>query len=391
MRKLILIFTLLFVAKNIFGQSPHSPFSFRQLIDDKGALSNISYCFLEDRDGFLWIGTDDGLKRYDGHDFKVFKHEATKSNTLINNDVETICEDKLGRIWIGTGEGICYFDKKSNQFSNLNGFDKSENVCYTIVCDEAGDIWFTLRGRGLFHYIEKTKKVVNFSHNVADKSSISSKKIRQKGLLFDPAKNGIWIDTVNGINFFDFATQQFYHKENNPKNLTVLQSDHFQGLAIDRDNLIFFDKEAQKLNYYSLAKQQIIREVLLKNNQARPINIQCIFVDNKHNLWLSDWNSFCYHFDTKTTDFFELTYDASKPTSISSTFFWCAYQQKDGNIWLGTDNGISIVNPDRDFYEIYDIALLFPPLKARNWVYTFNKALDKLYGIRVLVRNSVNR
>ncbi len=143
-----LIFTVLLgnlCGSSCFAQIPRTPFSFNHLLDDKGTLSNYINCFLEDKDGFLWIGTTDGVKRFDGNDFTIFKHEKGDTNSLVQSEALTLCEDKQGRIWVGTGEGICYFDKKTNKFFTLKELNKANNVCFNIVCDAQGEIWFSLR------------------------------------------------------------------------------------------------------------------------------------------------------------------------------------------------------------------------------------------------------
>lgn len=379
--------TLLFLSlcKLSFAQNPHNPFVFKQIIDDKGTLSNIISCFLEDSDGFLWVGTMDGLKRYDGNEFTIFKHENGNNNSLFHNDIEALCEDKMGRIWIGTHEGIGYFDKKINQFYKFKEFNKNDYICYNIVCDSEGDVWFSISGQGVFHYSENTKLVQKYAHNPKDKFSISSNKSHPKGIIFDPSKKGIWFDSVEGVNYFEFSSQKFYHKNNNPKNLSILNSEFNRSLVLDGNNLIFFDEDLLKIKYFNLEKQVVIKEIDIKSAEQREhLIIADIFVDKQHNLWLSDWSNHCYFLDVKTLKTSELKYNSAKPTSIGATFFWCAYQQKDGNIWLGTNNGISIVNPSREFYEIFDIGQLFTPLKDGNSLYLFMEdSMDKSWWMAV--------
>src|ERR1700712_624150 len=87
-----------------FCQTPRTPFGFEQFVDDKGTLANSNNCFLQNKDNYLWIATSDGLKRFDGNDFTIFKHETGNENSLLHNAVYSLCEDKLGRIWTGAEE-----------------------------------------------------------------------------------------------------------------------------------------------------------------------------------------------------------------------------------------------------------------------------------------------
>lgn len=390
----IFFVTLFLFSFSLFGQGnlPRVPFSFKKFVDDNGTLSNIISCFLEDKEGFLWIGTANGLKRFDGDDFTIFKHEKDNPNSLSHSVVQSLCEDKLGRIWVGTGEGIGYFDKKTNQFFNLKEFHKSDNICFNILCDESNNIWFSIRGKGIFRYSEKTKKLQNFSHNPHDKNSINDNWIERKQMTLDPLKRGLWIETDEGLNFFEFSSNHFYNRGNNPKNLSVFKSTNVKGLATDENNLIFFDVDLQKISYFDTKKEQISKEVFLKNIfKNEKLEIRCIFVDKQHNLWLSDLFNYCYYYDIKNAKASRLENDPFTPTSIAANSFWCAYQQKDSSIWLGTNDGISITNPDHNFYEIYDLTSHYSQLKNENQLYLFlEDSADSTWWLAATQHNFVH-
>ncbi len=372
--KNVLLLFLLEIGGICFAQKPQNPFVFKQFLDGKSTMTNIVSCFLEDKDGFLWVGTMDGLKRFDGNDFTIFKHDKNNLHSLAHNEIEAICEDNAGRIWIGSGQGIGYFDKKTNQFYNFKEFNKNNHICFNIVCDAKGDVWFSIRKKGLFRYSTTTKKLQNFAHNPNDNSSLLSNRIYSKGMVYDPLKRGLWLQTEKGINFFDFTNQRFYHKNNNPKNLSIYQSESSRGLALDRNNLIFFEKDTQKIRYFDVVKERSSKEITVKSNlRKEEIEILYIFVDAQHNLWLSDWFRFCYFLHIEKPILTELDNDLNDPNSIASNSFWSVYQQKDGTIWLGTNNGISTTNPQKSLYKIHDLATLYPSLKVRNQLYAFKE------------------
>jgi ligand-binding sensor domain-containing protein len=357
-----------------YAQTQHSSFSFKQFTFDNGTLSNIINCFLEDKDGYLWIGTADGLRRFDGDEFSVLKHEKGNPTSLIHSEVLALCEDKKGRIWTATQEGVGYFDKKTNQFFNLAAVNKTDYVCLNIVCDVNGDVWFSIRDKGIFRYSEKTKKLQNFSNNPLDKTSITSNRIVRKGMLLDPLKKGIWLATTKGVNFFEFSSQKFYHKNNNPKRLPILEAEYVYALALDEKKLLYFDINEHTIKYFDLEKYRITKEITLKNNTKKEgFEVVSINVDKQHNLWYCSWANNAFYYDVNTEKTYDLVSDSSRPTSIAATVFWEIFQQKDGNIWIGTSNGISITNPQNNFYEMYNLSELYPPLKAPNQLYTFTE------------------
>jgi ligand-binding sensor domain-containing protein len=357
-----------------YAQNQHSPFTFKQFTFDNGTLSNIINCFLEDKDGYLWIGTADGLRRFDGDEFSVLKHEKGNPNSLIHSEVLALCEDKNGRVWTATQEGVGYFDKKTNQFFNLAEVNKTDYVCLNILCDANGDVWFSIRDKGIFRYSEKTKKLQNFTNNPLDKTTITSNRIVRKGMVLDPLKRGIWLASTKGVNFFDFSSQKFYHKNNNPKRLPILESENVYALALDEKKLIYFDINEHKIKYFDLEKDQITKQIsLTPNTKKEGFEVVSINVDKNHNLWYCSWSDYAFYYDAITEKTYDLVSDSSRPTSIASTVFWNIFQQKDGNIWVGTSNGISITNPQNNFYEMYNLSELYPPLKAPNQLYTFTE------------------
>jgi ligand-binding sensor domain-containing protein len=361
-------------SSSCFAQTPQNQFVFKQLVDNKSTLANSNNCFLEDKDGFLWIGTVDGLKRFDGNDFTIYKHEKNKENSLIHSSVYALCEDKLGRIWTGTEEGIGYFDKSSNKFFNFKEIHKRDFVCFNLLCDSNGDVWFSIRDKGLYRYSERTKKLQNFAFNLNDKTSITSNRVIRKGMVYDLENNGIWLITKVGVNFFDFKTQQFHSRKNNPKRLKIFQFEDVSAIALDKKILVFYDANAQKLKYFDIQKNTITKEItVIENGKKENSDISSIFIDKQQNIWLPTWSSGAFFYNAKTSKISELVHDPAKPNSIAANSFWCVFEQNNGAIWLGTQNGISITNPRNRFYEIYDIGTLYDPLKNENQLHLFSE------------------
>jgi ligand-binding sensor domain-containing protein len=366
-----LIILLLFVQIG-FAQKSKSPFVFDNFADKNGVASNFINCFLPDKNGFLWVGTSNGLKRFDGDKFTIFKHEKDNPLSLVHSVVMALCEDKLGRIWVGTEEGIGYFDKQTNQFFNFIELNKSDFTCLNIACDAQGDVWFSIRDRGLFRYAEKTKKLQNFQFDPNNKTSITSNRIIRKSMVLDPLKRGIWMATTTGMNFFEFSTNQFYSKRNNPKKNLILDLEDVSSFALDGNSLVFYNGITRKINYFDCDKNRITKEIVVKTNfdKFNP-GINFIYVDNQHNLWLSSWHDMVFFYEKQTSKTYLFSHDPAKPSSIAANTFWSAFEQKNGNIWLGTINGISVTNPKNNFYEIYDLAELYAPLKNENQLYEF--------------------
>src|SRR6218665_628902 len=156
-RRLSILSLLLFISfiPSTFAQ--RLPFTFSQLRIAENSLENRIYCMLKDKSGYLWLGTASGLKRYDSELTITLKHKSKDDHSLVNNNITALCEDRQGRIWVGTSEGVCYFDKQKNHFITIKELNKPDYVCFNIICDSRGDMWFTIRDHGLFKFDSRTQ------------------------------------------------------------------------------------------------------------------------------------------------------------------------------------------------------------------------------------------
>jgi len=169
------------------------PYIFEQIRVEGNTLDNLIFCMLKDSHGYLWLGTANGLKRYDPIFTISYNKEKNNKNSLVHNNIGILCEDKQGRIWAGTTEGVCYFDRKTNLFTRIEEVCKPDFACRNIICDSRGDIWFTIRDGGLYEFDSKTNKLTNFRHENNNPQSISYNRILVNGLKEDPSKKGLWI------------------------------------------------------------------------------------------------------------------------------------------------------------------------------------------------------
>jgi ligand-binding sensor domain-containing protein len=120
---------------------------------EDGLAHNSVYALVQDRQGFLWIGTVDGLDRFDGYEFVHYRHDPTEPGSLANQVVRSLLEDREGRLWIGTGDGISRMDRARERFASYS-LGHGENAAKLVWClfeDRAGRLWAGA-DRGLFRY-----------------------------------------------------------------------------------------------------------------------------------------------------------------------------------------------------------------------------------------------
>lgn len=353
------------------GQNRPAQFLFDHLQEKDGLGLNLVNCFLQDRDGFLWVGTFDGLNRYDGNQFIQFKHRRNDDHSLLNNTVHDLCEDRAGNIWMAVDNGIGRYDKKTGQFHNITTINtRTLGFCSNILCDRNGDIWFSSWRVGLHRYVSKTGHFDYFPFNPNDNPLTASTFISKNGLLEDPIRNAIWVTDASGLYYFDINRRQYLNHQNNPQRLPILTDHYVSALALDGDRLIFADNTDKKIVVYSLSKRQIIKTITPITQQSirNVFDIAAIFADQQHNLWVSSWDFLAFHIAADTFQVTELIHDEARPMSIAASFFWEGWQHPDGSIWLGTVNGISRTNPQRAFYSVYDLRPLYPTITDREGI-----------------------
>ena len=148
--------------------SEHHPMRFEQITLDDGLSQSNVFTILQDSDGLMWFGTENGLNRFDGYDFTVFKRERGNSEALVSDYVYDLAEDGGGNLWMVTnGGGLAMMDRKSKTFTSFrhdpadaNGI--SSNVVRSLLIDTDGTIWLGTRGAGLDRFDPETREFNNY-------------------------------------------------------------------------------------------------------------------------------------------------------------------------------------------------------------------------------------
>lgn len=356
------------------------PIEFSHIQETHGLSSNIINCILQDRDGYLWIGTYAGLNRYDGSHFTVLKTDRQQPNSLGNNVVHALCQDKDETIWLATDDGISQYNYRTGQFRNIrfvNG--KTLGQCLTILCDRAGRIWFSSLDSGLYQYDRQTHQFQHYIHDSADSTTLSNNTISKNGLVADPHRNGLWVTTDEGLNYLDISSGQWLNHANNPEKLAIFRNHITSALTLDgKDNLVFADDTDQRIFVYNLVSRKVTANIKLTSQTGRStFPIATIFVDRNHNLWTSSWTYTLFKINTRRPEQpQEFFHNISERTSIAGDFFWAGWQQNDGTIWLGTVNGISYTNPEKTFYRSHNLSRQYPALAKGRGFTSFSEADD---------------
>ncbi len=159
-----------------FIQTIHAQqYYFKHYHVENGLSNNSVACSLQDRNGFLWFGTINGLNRFDGYNFKVFRNDPEDSTSIGSNFIRCLYEDKNGSLWVGTNKGIYIYDSHSEKFSLFPKPDLGEVSDFKE--DKSGRLWL-ISNSNLFSYDQQTRKIKSYSVD-SEPGTVSSIAIRR--------------------------------------------------------------------------------------------------------------------------------------------------------------------------------------------------------------------
>jgi len=325
---------------------------FHHLTEKDGLSYNIVNCFLKDSRGMLWIGTYNGLNRYDGAHFYVFRSGPDK-NTLPNNTVHKLAEDADGNIWGGTESGIFCYNRKKNIFKAYQTPNSREYpVSFNILCDQKGDIWASNRW-GLVKYNSRLDSFEQVKLSLTGSKYANGIDIRKNGLAESPDGKGFWLTSRQGFMYYDKGSQQFTCSENSNDTLLFSPGRVAALAATTYGHYWYFDNEQKRIIGFDPITKKI--KYNFQPKEFTPLSYAAtIYEDNNHILWICTWNYEIFTLDyLHETAVKRIKHDDNNISSVAGDFFWAAMQDEMNTMWLGTVGGISKCNTSRSFYRVH--------------------------------------
>jgi len=232
---------LFIIVIETIGLSQLANNNFEHLTTEDGLSSNKVEAILQDKEGFYWISTQNGLNRFDGTSFRVFRHSSTDSTSLTDNNCRNMLEDLNGDIWIATYKGVSRYKKSQGIFQPVyfhhptQNFEISNRIA-KMVMDTEGHIW--IAGMGLWKYDILRDTIILFTDH--DRDSVITGDQMISHIVFDTINNGLWLTEGKKLIFFSISKQEFYHQANNPLQWKVFDGFFAEKITFDNTNPMFF-------------------------------------------------------------------------------------------------------------------------------------------------------
>jgi ligand-binding sensor domain-containing protein/serine phosphatase RsbU (regulator of sigma subunit) len=337
------------LANPVVGQERSA--SFKRFSVENGLAQNTVQCVYQDGQGFIWVGTQAGLNRYDGYAFTTFRHNAKDSASLSDNMVWAIHEDRQGRLWVGTGRGLNLYDRRRQRFelyrSKTDGKGPDERV-FTIF-EDRGQLWLGT-DRGVFRFNPDTKKFIHYGFVKRDGPKFGS----VYSITTDKMGNIVAGSLGRGVLVFRPASDQFEPYPLYPKNL---QADYVTRLWRDSNGNLWVGalNGLRKLS----PDNQPARVFQNQENQPNSLSfnyITALTEDQRGNIWAGTreggLNCLLAASEDDQPGFVHYNADTRNPNSLSSNQISCLFTDRSGIVWVGTDGGgLSLYDDGKDKFR----------------------------------------
>lgn len=322
---------------------------FNKITTQNGLSHNKVNCIMQDKRGFMWIGTDDGLNRYDGHYFTVFRHLPNNASTISGNIVTDLLEDNEGIIWIATADGgITKYDytlpplQQFKQYKHLPNDTASIpiNQINALLEDTKGYIWIATDGRAVLRFDKKSGQFL--APEVRGTKGALSLCLDNKQILWVGRRGGGLLK-INVNTLSSQTDSRYLNLYNKLPHVTV------SSVFRDSENHIWFgswDKILYRFNALTQAEESF--EQKSGDRYSFPADdILDFSEDNMGRIWMAGRYFGLTIYDKKQKKFFNYQYNALQDGTIADKQINCILIDRSGMVWLGTGKGISTNNPSQ--------------------------------------------
>lgn len=313
---------------------------------EKGLSNNSVTCIYQDNYGFMWFGTFDGLNRYNGYDFKVFRNSPNDTSSLINNRIVCVAEDKDNKIWVGTKKGLSIYNPLNGKFSeayfypvNHSKLEKIDFITNDIKTDGNGDVFVATAGQGLILF-----KKGNVNGQQLPLDSFSS-------LPIDYHAQAVQVDDQQRVwTFVQSVGLCVYDRRINLLKIVDQQISTSQCLAVDKKGNLWIGNKYGLYRYnISSKKIKYYRQTSggLSNN-----NVVSLCLDKEQNLWIATDGGGVDILYPEKEQMIQLLAGQEK-NSLTSAAVYDVFEDKDRRKWIGTlRGGINIIDQQRNRFKV---------------------------------------
>ena len=338
---------------------------FKNNIKDSTSLSeNLIRCMLPDKNGGIWIGTDGGGLNYYNpikNNFKNYLWSENSKNCISNNVVRSIVEDKEGLLWIGTDFGLNSFDPKTGIFQNyLNDKSNSKTIpnnnITTLFIDKKGVLWIGTSKFGLISFDKKNKIFKSYSELI-EKIGKNDKNYSKVKSICEDSKNNFWIGTEGGLCKLDRTNGKFFYFSDQPNCPEYLKKATVFSIMEESSGEMWISTKTFGLIIYNPTKNVFKNYVnsISNPNSISTNDIHCVFEDKANSLWVGTVTNGLSVYHRTSSQFGVNVIDPGNSKEIQAPPF-CFLEDSKGLLWLGSfGGGVSVLDTIMHEYVSYEV------------------------------------
>ncbi len=410
LRRLLLI--LLLMNGRVKGADPY-PIQYLGI--EHGLSNNAVTCIFQDHNGFMWFGTYDGLNRYDGYDFKVFRNKFNDTNSLANNRITAITEDKQHNLWIGTTEGInlyngltskmlpAYYtpyqskslqeikvpisalqaDEKGNIFVGtelvglllrssgqtiasvvpiINDAEVITNYWVQCIKIDSGRVWVFVRDRGLFEFIPSKNELRPVNN-----------EIRFANAMESDDHNNLWIGTSDGLYKYNLVQKALSKIFLASPGIVSVQK--IVAFCFDQEKNLWIATDGGGINILNTSTGKTTYLVAGHDKfSLTSESVYAVYEDKQSRKWIGTLRGGINLIDPLKNRFKTIAQDPLRPNSLINDFVLSFHEDPEKNLWIGTDGGgLSIWNRKNNTFTNYK----YEPNKKGSLSYNFITSIKR--------------
>ncbi|WP_147322001.1 hybrid sensor histidine kinase/response regulator transcription factor [Mucilaginibacter conchicola] len=381
--KPLLLFLLIWLALPGYGHA--QPHYFKHYQVEQGLSHNTVYCIIQDKRGFLWFGTKDGLNRFDGYTYKTFRHDPRDAKSISNNIVHALSTDAEGNLWVGTDNGLDRYDFKTEDFDHV--YHDSRQGVRSITQDENNNCWF-VTGEALMRFNKKTGISTDYlpkrqfeatsiainngdiwvttsrgtleklnpargtfkSYNLFDHSKPVASNFIER--LYAAGDDKLFVGTANqGVKEFDCLTGTY-------SDILTYNTDHTEVYV--RDFVKYSEKEfwiatESGIFIYNIVTRKFtnIKKNYNDHYSLSDNAVYSLYRDREGGMWAGTYFGGVNHYPKQYSNFNKY-YPGADDNSLKGNVVREICKDRFGNIWLGTeDNGLNKLSADKTTWTHY--------------------------------------
>jgi ligand-binding sensor domain-containing protein/signal transduction histidine kinase len=358
-KKVIYLMVVLSLFSVLHSQTRN--YFFDRLTIEDGLSQGTVTSIVQDKTGFMWFGTYDGLNRYDGIKFKVFKNDGTDSTTLSHNSITSIFEDAKGNLWIGTmAGGLNLYNPDKENFTHFKHNPKdstslSNDIARYIHEDRRGNLWIGTWGGGLNLMDRTAGTFKHFIHETGNPNALSGNQVN---FICEDRSGNLWIATSNGVCLFDTENKIFKTYNHNPRNKNSISHNDITCVFVDPKGFVWAGTWGEGLNKIDPLTGKVTR---FHHNPDNPNSlshniVRFVYADAHGVVYVATWGGGISIYNPDKNNFTHIKNVKTDFKSLSGDFIYTLYKDKTGILWIGTDyHGVNKYDESKQKFTHYKL------------------------------------